>query len=208
LATARGIDEAGRVVVLESHSAMMTPTSQPARRRYHADRIMRATRCRTIDSPIGVRTLAGDVDALTHLRMHEQTREPPYQHSWAQDQDAFPDVVAQLGAYFAGELTDFDVTLRLEGTVFQQRVWNALLEIPYGETRSYGELAKCIGRPEAPRAVGLANGRNPIAVIVPCHRVIGSDGSLTGYGGGLHRKRALLEHERDRRVPPARRRPR
>jgi methylated-DNA-[protein]-cysteine S-methyltransferase len=166
---------------------------------------MRATRCRTIDSPIGALTLAGDDDALTHLRMHEHTREQPYHHSWTQDRHAFPDVVAQLRAYFAGELTAFDVALRLDGTVFQQRVWSAVLEIPYGETRSYGELAKGIGRPEAPRAVGLANGRNPIAVIVPCHRVIGSDGSLTGYGGGLHRKRALLDHERGRRVPARRR---
>jgi methylated-DNA-[protein]-cysteine S-methyltransferase len=119
----------------------------------------------------------------------------------ARDDGAFPDVVEQLSAYFAGALTDFDVELRLEGTAFQRRVWSALTEIPYGETMSYGEVAERIGKPAAFRAVGLANGRNPIAIIVPCHRVIGSSGALVGYGGGLDRKRLLLDLERSHTEP-------
>jgi methylated-DNA-[protein]-cysteine S-methyltransferase len=153
------------------------------------------TRYRVIDSPIGPLTLAGDDDALTRLCMDEQTHPPAGRAEWQHDPDGFPDVVDQLDAYFAGELVTFDVRLRLEGTDFQQRVWEGLLEIPYGATSSYGELAARIGNPKASRAVGLANGRNPIAIIVPCHRVIGSSGSLTGYGGGLDRKRLLLDLE-------------
>jgi O-6-methylguanine DNA methyltransferase len=101
----------------------------------------------------------------------------------------------ELDAYFAGKLRQFTVPLDLRGTAFQLRVWQLLCEIPYGETRSYGQIAQALGNPKATRAVGQANGRNPIAIIVPCHRVIGSDGGLTGYGGGLHRKRALLDLE-------------
>jgi len=107
----------------------------------------------------------------------------------------FKDVAAQLDAYFAGELSTFDLEMNLLGTPFQQRVWSQLCDIPYGETISYGELARRVGNANASRAVGLANGRNPIALIVPCHRVIGANGSLTGYGGGLERKTWLLEHE-------------
>ncbi len=103
---------------------------------------------------------------------------------------------AQLEEYFAGERTSFDIPLAPEGAPFEREVWRALEEIPYGETVSYGEIARRVGQPTAARAVGTANGRNPIAVIVPCHRVIGADGSLTGYGGGLERKRLLLELER------------
>jgi methylated-DNA-[protein]-cysteine S-methyltransferase len=114
------------------------------------------------------------------------------------DAQAFPDAVDQLQAYFAGQRTAFDLQLELRGSEFQRRVWDALLTIPYGETRSYGEIAEQIGAAGAARAVGLANGRNPIAIIVPCHRVIGTGGGLTGYGGGLDRKRALLELERRR----------
>lgn len=106
------------------------------------------------------------------------------------------DAAGQLTEYFAGDRTDFDLPLRLQGTDFQQRVWRALCDIPFGATWSYGELAAHIGNPTASRAVGLANGRNPISIIVPCHRVIGADGSLTGYGGGIERKRWLLAHER------------
>jgi methylated-DNA-[protein]-cysteine S-methyltransferase len=102
---------------------------------------------------------------------------------------------AQLDEYFAGERRDFDLELDLRGTEFQRAVWDELLRIPYGETMSYGELARRLGRPERVRAVGAANGRNPVAIVVPCHRVIGADGSLTGYGGGLDRKRALLAVE-------------
>jgi O-6-methylguanine DNA methyltransferase len=105
----------------------------------------------------------------------------------------------EFDAYFAGELSSFDLEMNALGTPFQRSVWSQLCEIPYGETISYGELAQRLGNPNASRAVGLANGRNPIAIIVPCHRVIGADGSLTGYGGGLERKTWLLEHERRHR---------
>jgi methylated-DNA-[protein]-cysteine S-methyltransferase len=152
---------------------------------------------RTIESPIGLLTLAGHGSALTNLRMVDQTYEPS-RTDWSADPGAFNDAVDQLGAYFAGELTDFDIELDLRGTEFQQRVWKALLTIPYGDTRSYGEIAEQIGAPGAARAVGLANGHNPIAIVVPCHRVIGARGSLTGYGGGLDRKRTLLELEQKR----------
>ena len=153
------------------------------------------TRYRMVDSPIGPLTLAGEGSTLTNLRMVEQTYEPD-RADWLLDDRAFPDAVEQLDAYFAGELQEFDLSLRLLGTEFQRRVWNALRTIPYGETRTYGEIAQQIGAPTAFRAVGLANGHNPIAVIVPCHRVIGANGSLTGFGGGLERKSALLELER------------
>lgn len=154
------------------------------------------TRYRTIDSPIGLLTLAGDGPVLTNLRMADQTYEPD-RADWELDDRAFPDAVEQLEAYFAGELHDFDLRLDMHGTDFQKRVWNALRTIPYGETRSYGEIAQQIGAPTAFRAVGLANGHNPIAVIVPCHRVIGANGSLTGFGGGLERKSALLDLEKN-----------
>lgn len=152
---------------------------------------------RTVESPIGPLTLAGQGSTLTNLRMIDQTYEPS-RAGWTVDEEAFADAVDQLAAYFAGELTDFDIELDLRGSEFQQRVWKALTTIPYGETRSYGEIAEQIGAPGAARAVGLANGHNPIAIIVPCHRVIGASGKLTGYGGGLHRKQALLELEKRR----------
>ncbi|GAB1812352.1 methylated-DNA--[protein]-cysteine S-methyltransferase [Mycobacterium sp. MUNTM1] len=152
---------------------------------------------RTIDSPIGLLTLAGHGAVLTNLRMVDQTYEPS-RTGWSPNPRAFGEAVEQLGAYFAGELTNFDVELDMHGTEFQRRVWQALLTIPYGETRSYGEIAEQIAAPGAARAVGLANGHNPIAIVVPCHRVIGANGSLTGFGGGLGRKRALLELEKQR----------
>jgi methylated-DNA-[protein]-cysteine S-methyltransferase len=155
-------------------------------------------RYRMIESPVGPLTLAGDDEALTNLRMEDQAH-PPARTGWEPDPHAFADAAAQLDAYFAGDLREFDLPLRLEGTPFQQRVWAALREIPYGETWSYGKLAAHIGQPSASRAVGLANGRNPIGIIVPCHRVIGANGSLTGYGGGLDRKRVLLDLEQRRR---------
>ena len=151
---------------------------------------------RTIDSPIGALALAGRGRVLTHLRMLNQTYEPN-RADWVPDEHAFPEAVEQLHAYFAGERTDFDLELNLIGSEFQRRVWQALLTIPYGETRSYGQIAQQIGATGAARAVGLANGHNPIAIIVPCHRVIGASGSLTGYGGGLDRKRSLLEMEKN-----------
>ncbi|BBZ03377.1 methylated-DNA--protein-cysteine methyltransferase [Mycolicibacterium chitae] len=154
------------------------------------------TQYRIIDSPIGPLTLAGVGPVLTHLRMVDQTYEPD-RADWELNDRAFPAAVEQLAAYFAGELRAFDLRLEMAGTEFQRRVWAALRAIPYGETRSYGEIAKAIGSPTAFRAVGLANGRNPIAVIVPCHRVIGANGSLTGFGGGMERKSTLLELEKN-----------
>jgi len=156
---------------------------------------METLQFRTMDSPVGLLTLAGKDGRLRHLRMVDQTYEPS-REGWETDDGAFPDAVEQLAAYFARERTDFDLSLDLVGTEFQRRVWAALLTIPYGQTRSYGAIAKQIGSPGASRAVGLANGHNPIGIIVPCHRVIGSNGSLTGYGGGLERKRALLDMEK------------
>jgi len=162
---------------------------------------MTETRCRTVDSPVGPLALAGRGDVLTHLWMDGQTHPPSDRHRWRHDPRAFGDVVEQLDAYFASELSVFAVDLSLDGTDFQRRVWLALLEIPYAETRSYGQLAARIGRPGAARAVGLANGHNPIGIIVPCHRVIGAGGALVGYGGGLARKRALLQLEQDHGTP-------
>ncbi|MCV7193932.1 methylated-DNA--[protein]-cysteine S-methyltransferase [Mycolicibacterium brumae] len=158
------------------------------------------TEYRTIDSPIGPLTLAGDNGVLAHLRMVEQTYEPD-RAGWVRNDNAFPDAVAQLDEYFSGRRREFDIPLELAGTAFQRRVWAALRTIPYGETRSYGEIAEQIGSPNASRAVGLANGHNPVSVIVPCHRVIGANGSLTGYGGGLERKKALLALEREADEP-------
>lgn len=149
---------------------------------------------RIIDSPIGPLTLAGDGGRLSHLLMLDHSHAPS-RTGWSRADTAFPEVVEQLEAYFTGELTEFDLTYEMSGTEFQRRVWTALLTIPYGQTCSYGQLADQIGAPKASRAVGLANGRNPISIIVPCHRVIGSNGSLTGYGGGIDRKRALLDLE-------------
>ena len=156
---------------------------------------MTSDRRRTLGSPLGPLTLTGADGVLTGLRMGPPWRDGDQPEPPEQDDTAFGDVAAQLEAYFAGDLTEFAVSLRLEGTMFQRRVWMALLDIPYGETRCYGELAASIGHPGAARAVGLANGSNPIAIIVPCHRVIGSTGKLIGYGGGLDRKRQLLDFE-------------
>lgn len=159
---------------------------------------MTTLRYRIIDSPVGPLTLAGTGSTLMHLRMIDQTHEPDRSGWEPADEEIFTDAVEQLAAYFAGELTEFELDLDLGGTEFQRKVWGALRTIPYGETRSYGEIAMQIGSPGASRAVGLANGRNPIGIIVPCHRVIGSTGGLTGYGGGIERKRALLALEKSR----------
>jgi methylated-DNA-[protein]-cysteine S-methyltransferase len=160
--------------------------------------MMSVMQFRSVDSPVGLLTLAGRDGRLMHLRMVDQTYEPS-RNGWTPDDGAFPDAVEQLESYFAGELFDFELDLDLVGTTFQRGVWAALLTIPYGQTRSYGEIAAQIGSPGAFRAVGLANGHNPIGIIVPCHRVIGANGSLTGYGGGIDRKRALLGFERSRK---------
>ncbi|MBZ4318573.1 methylated-DNA--[protein]-cysteine S-methyltransferase [Streptomyces huiliensis] len=149
-----------------------------------------------IDSPYGPLTLvAADGSTLSGLYILDQRHRPADEKFGRPDDSPFGEVTRQLKAYFTGELTRFDVPLDLRGTPFQRRVWDGLLEIPYGETMSYGELARHIGAPSASRAVGLANGKNPVSIIVPCHRVIGSDGSLTGYGWGVERKQRLLELE-------------
>lgn len=163
---------------------------------------METVQVRTIDSPIGPLTLAGSHGRLRHLRMVDQTYEPD-RAGWERNDDAFADAAEQLGDYFTGGLMEFELDLDMVGTEFQRRVWCALLTIPYGETRSYGEIAAQIGSAGASRAVGLANGHNPISVIVPCHRVIGANGRLTGYGGGLERKRHLLDMEKNRVAPVA-----
>ncbi len=149
----------------------------------------------TFGSPVGPLLLAGDSNALRLVSFESSKRSTPPRPDWEQDKAPFAEVIRQLQAYFGGELKEFDLPLALEGTDFQLRVWKALRTIPYGETISYAQLAQCIGNPKAVRAVGLANGSNPIPIIVPCHRVIGSDGSLTGFGGGLSTKKKLLELE-------------
>lgn len=150
----------------------------------------------TMDSPIGELLLVGDGETLNGLYMQDGRKPKRTAVDWSESAGSFTDVKRQLDEYFAGERTSFDVTLAPEGAPFEREVWHALEEIPYGETVSYGEIARRVGQPTAARAVGTANGRNPISVIVPCHRVIGANGSLTGYGGGLERKRLLLELER------------
>lgn len=154
-----------------------------------------ATRYCIAQSPIGELLLFGDGVALQGLYMESHEVWPEKQPDWIWDEAPFKTVIVQLLEYFARRRTRFELPLAPVGTVFQQRVWAALLEIPFGVTISYGELATRLGDPKASRAVGLANGRNPISIIVPCHRVIGANGNLTGYGGGLDRKEWLLRHE-------------
>jgi methylated-DNA-[protein]-cysteine S-methyltransferase len=149
----------------------------------------------TVDSPIGTLLLLGDGQALRGLHMQGGRTAIAVRPEWQRADEPFARVEAQLAEYFEGRRTTFDVPLELAGSPFQHRVWRALQEIPYGGTASYGELARRVGAPSAARAVGVANRQNPVAVIVPCHRVIGADGSLTGFGGGLERKRLLLELE-------------
>jgi methylated-DNA-[protein]-cysteine S-methyltransferase len=154
---------------------------------------------RSIDSPIGPLLIAGDDDGLRFLLFSRGRSEVKPEPEWEADRGLLKEPVKQLNAYFAGKLRTFDLPLAPQGTPFQSTVWRALCDIPYGETTSYGELAKRIGNPKAVRAVGLANGSNPISIIIPCHRVIGSNGSLVGYGGGLPIKQALLALERGQR---------
>jgi len=149
----------------------------------------------TMDSPVGPLLLAGDAQGLRSLSFEKSKRAERVQPDWKQDKAPFAEVIRQLRAYFSGKLQEFDVQLALEGTEFQLSVWRSLQTIPYGETISYGQLAQRIGNPRAVRAVGLANGCNPIPIIIPCHRVIGSNGSLTGFGGGLANKKKLLALE-------------
>ncbi|GII54820.1 methylated-DNA--protein-cysteine methyltransferase [Planotetraspora thailandica] len=159
---------------------------------------MSADRTHTVvDSPMGPLTLVATDGVLAGLYMEGQRHRPPQETFGAPDASPFAEVVEQLAAYFAGRRTVFDLPMTLTGTPFQQHVWAALRRIPHGETITYGQLADQIGRPAAVRAVGLANGKNPIGIIVPCHRVVGSTGGLVGYGGGLDRKRRLLDFERE-----------
>lgn len=146
-------------------------------------------------SPVGELTIAGDDRGLRHIRFASGRGAGGPESDWERDDASLRTVLLQLEAYFAGELRDFDLAIAPAGTEFQRRVWCALADIPYGETVSYGTLARRVGRPTAARAVGAANGANPLPIVLPCHRVIGANGSLVGYGGGLEIKVALLEHE-------------
>jgi methylated-DNA-[protein]-cysteine S-methyltransferase len=149
-----------------------------------------------LESPIGDLLLASDGRSLTDVSMGAHDGFPARDGSWRRDDGALGPARRQLAAYFEGDRREFDLPLALRGTDFQRRVWDALRRVPFGATISYAELAARIGAPYAARAVGAALGRNPVAIVVPCHRIIGSSGGLGGFGGGLDRKRWLLEHER------------
>lgn len=149
----------------------------------------------TLKSPVGPLLLAGDADGLRMVHFASGRRPKSPERDWVENETPFRDVKQQLQEYFAGKRKDFELPLVLEGTEFQLLVWRNLQKIPYGETISYGQLARRIGSPDAARAVGLANGSNPIPIIIPCHRVIGSSGDLTGFGGGLPVKKKLLALE-------------
>ena len=148
-----------------------------------------------VDSPVGALTLVADGDELIGVYFSNAAlvASPPL--GWVHDERRLRPAAVQLAEYFAGQRTRFELPLAPRGTSFQRAVWAALLAIPYGETTSYGELARAIGKPTGSRAVGAANGRNPLSIVIPCHRVIGADGSMTGYGGEISRKRILLDHE-------------
>ena len=149
----------------------------------------------TIESPVGKLILSGDGQSLTGVYICNEKHAPAIHDDWIRTESAFATAITQLNEYFSGIRFHFDLPIKPIGTEFQTRVWQRLCQIPYGKTCGYGELAKELGNPNASRAVGMANGRNPISIIVPCHRVIGANGSLTGYGGGLVAKKWLLEHE-------------
>ncbi|MBA3374463.1 MAG: methylated-DNA--[protein]-cysteine S-methyltransferase [Actinobacteria bacterium] len=151
----------------------------------------------SVESPVGELLLLGDGRTLRGLHMQKGRKPARVERGWRRAEEPFTSVREQLEEYFAGHRSRFDLPLGLRGTPFQLRVWRALREIPYGETLTYGELAGRIGRPAAARAVGLANGSNPISLIVPCHRLVGANGTLVGYGGGLERKQFLLSLKAD-----------
>ncbi|MGI9324573.1 MAG: methylated-DNA--[protein]-cysteine S-methyltransferase [Pseudomonadales bacterium] len=154
----------------------------------------------TMESPVGPLLLAGSHAGLRLIGFSQGSMARTPDPDWSHVPTAFADAQTQLSEYFEGSRRTFDLTLDPAGTAFQQAVWQALLTIPYGETRSYLEVAKAVGKPKAVRAVGSANGRNPLPIVVPCHRVIGSDGSLTGFGGGLENKKLLLALEQRQKV--------
>lgn len=149
-----------------------------------------------VPSPIGALLLLSDGVAITGIYMESHKHGPDFDPAWIESEAPFAAARRQLDEYFAGEREQFDVPIAPRGTAFQEAVWRALVKIPYGTTMTYLELARSIGRPAAVRAVGAANGRNPISIIVPCHRVVGADGSLVGYAGGIERKLRLLDLER------------
>ncbi len=171
------------------HALFMTPDSQAGGAVWYIE----------VQSPIGVLVVTNETDSITGLYMESHRHGPINRGAWILDvhreRAALNMARAQLQEYFAGTRTQFELRLAAQGTDVQKDVWHALSLIPYGETRSYGEIARQLGKPKASRAIGSANGRNPISIIVPCHRVIGSDGSLTGFGGGIARKQWLLAHE-------------
>lgn len=154
-----------------------------------------------LDSPIGELLLAGGADELSVIGFPQGSMRRDPEPDWIYSEQPFAEVRKQLSEYFAGTRQQFDLPLKLAGTEFQISVLEALQTIPYGETTSYGAIAKQIGRPKAVRAVGAANGRNPLPIVVPCHRVIGSGGALTGFGGGLDTKEALLRLEAENSAP-------
>jgi len=156
---------------------------------------MNGLRYTHVESPVGDLLVAGTEEALHFLSFptgHKAFRPRP---EWRRDDAPFQEVRRQLDAYFAGDLRRFELALHLSGTEFQNSVWRSLADIPFGQTRSYGQIGRSVGRPKASRAVGAANGSNPLPIILPCHRVIGAGGSLTGFGGGLAVKAFLLRHE-------------
>ncbi len=155
-----------------------------------------------VESPVGALTLVGDGDALSALYFPDHVRRPVQDTFGPRDDSAFAEARRQLAEYFAGERTSFDLRLAPRGNDFQRKVWRLLTAIPYGRTRTYGQLAAELGDPGLARAVGAANGRNPISIVVPCHRVVGHDGALTGYAGGLARKAYLLELEQPAAARP------
>ena len=153
-----------------------------------------------INTALGEILLARNEEGLSHISFQDGQSAITPHTDWQRDDNAFVDATTQLEAYLAGELQEFDLPLAPEGTPFQQSVWQKLQTIPYGKTATYGELAAELGKPNASRAVGAANGRNPIPIVIPCHRVIGSNGKLTGFSGGLHIKEALLSLEQNGRI--------
>lgn len=167
------------------HRAQTGPFRRPRETRFRA----------TVQSPLGALSLLSDGEALTGLYLPTNRRRPPILATLRHDRAPFSEAIRQIEAYFDHDLRAFTLPLAPQGTLFQVRVWQALLTVPYGETKSYGEIAQLLGDPKAARAVGHANANNPLALIVPCHRVIGSSGQLIGYASGLEQKKWLLTHE-------------
>lgn len=164
---------------------------------------MDAFRYTLVETPLGPVLVAGDDQGIGRINFQDGNAPLEIPGNWEHDDAALCDAADQLRAYFAGRLKVFELPLHPRGTAFQEQVWAQLRAIPYGETRTYGQLAKNLGMPTGARAVGAANGQNPLPIVVPCHRVIGSTGKLTGFYGGLHLKEFLLNHERHHEPLPA-----